>query len=136
MSVYRGGHGSTFSCVQAWKLEAEDNLLYVMDGKLLDTYVEDEVLRVLHVALLCTQAVASTRPSMTRVVAMLLGDIDLPPITSGPGFIVSLMLSETPSNLTTSSFSTDSSGFRGKESAPLIRLSETSTKTNVETYPR
>ncbi|XP_024360860.1 probable LRR receptor-like serine/threonine-protein kinase At1g56140 isoform X2 [Physcomitrium patens] len=120
----------------AWKLEAEDNLLYVMDGKLLDTYVEDEVLRVLHVALLCTQAVASTRPCMTRVVAMLLGDIELPPITSGPGFMVGLMHSETPSHSTSSSFLTNSSGFRGKESAPLIQLSETRTKTDMEMYPR
>jgi serine/threonine protein kinase len=120
----------------AWKLEAEDNLLYVMDGKLLDTYVEDEVLRVLHVALLCTQAVASTRPCMTRVVAMLLGDIELPPITSGPGFMVGLMHSETPSHSTSSSFLTNSSGFRGKESTPLFQLSETRTKSDMEMYPR
>lgn len=41
------------------------------------SYSEEEALRVIEVALLCTQSVASMRPSMTRVVTMLTGDAEI-----------------------------------------------------------
>ena len=124
---------------QAWKLMGEGNLLYLMDARLAGSYVEDEVLRVVHVALLCTQAVASTRPAMTRVVAMLVGDVEIPTVTSGPGFMAGLMDSSatasttprtaTPQTTTSSTTSTTGSDStppgRTPESAPLIQLSET-----------
>lgn len=109
----------------------EEKLLYLLDPKLLDSYIEEEVLRVAEVAILCTQAVASTRPSMTRVVAMLVGDVDIPPVTSGPGFMAGLMDSDAPSTTnmsfttTSSSSTTSSSVIRGRsESAPLIQMSD------------
>ncbi|RAL42916.1 hypothetical protein DM860_009698 [Cuscuta australis] len=46
--------------------------------------VEDEVLRVVHIGLLCTQEAASLRPSMSRVLQMLAKKEDLPPPTNPP----------------------------------------------------
>ena len=39
------------------------------------------------VSLLCTQASPMLRPSMSRVVAMLLGDIEVSTVTSRPGYL-------------------------------------------------
>ena len=116
--------------MQAWRLHGEDKLMRLMDPKLSDSYVEEEVQRVLEVALLCTQAVAATRPSMTRVVAMLQGDADIPPPTSGPGFMAGLMgfdatLSSSTTATTTASSSSGSHyrlGRGASESLPLIAL--------------
>ena len=108
--------------------------MFLMDPKLSSSYVEEEVHRVLQVALLCTQAVASTRPSMTRVVAMLLGDIEIPPATSGPGFMAGLTGSDTSSSITATTISTTRTtstscsshhnhlGRGRSESLPLIAL--------------
>lgn len=48
---------------------------------------EDEALRVIGVALLCTQASPITRPTMSRVVAMLSGDIEVSPVTAKPSYL-------------------------------------------------
>ena len=119
--------------IQAWRLDGEDKLINLMDPKLSSTYVEKEVQRVLQVALLCTQAVSTTRPSMTRVVAMLLGDIEIPRATSGPGFMAGLTGSDTSTTAatttTTTTTTTADTSFssnhnhlrRGRsESSPLI----------------
>ncbi|KAF3949014.1 hypothetical protein CMV_025056 [Castanea mollissima] len=39
------------------------------------------------VSFLCTQASPTLRPSMSRVVAMLLGDIEVSTVTSKPGYL-------------------------------------------------
>ena len=39
------------------------------------------------VSFLCTQASPTLRPSMSRVVAMLLGDIEVNTVTSKPGYL-------------------------------------------------
>ena len=48
---------------------------------------ENEALRVLGVALLCTQTSPKMRPSMSRVVAMLTGDMEVSPITMKPSYL-------------------------------------------------
>ena len=85
--------------VQAWNLKEDDDLLSLLDPKL-NEYEDQELWRMTHVAFLCTQAAAATRPSMTRVVAMLLGDIEIPGTVSGPGFMSGLM-GAPPSKATT-----------------------------------
>lgn len=57
-----------------------------MDSKLA-TYGEEEVKRVIGVALLCSQASPMLRPSMSRVVAMLSGDAEVSAVTSRPGYL-------------------------------------------------
>ncbi|KAI3754019.1 hypothetical protein L2E82_26105 [Cichorium intybus] len=59
----------------AWNLH-EANLEMELVDKELSRFDETEVRRVMRVALLCTQASPKKRPSMSRVVAMILGDIE------------------------------------------------------------
>ena len=56
------------------------------DSKLSD-FNEEEVKRLIGVSLLCTQASPTLRPSMSRVVAMLSGDIEVSTVTSRPGYL-------------------------------------------------
>ena len=48
---------------------------------------EEEVKRLIGVSLLCTQASPTFRPSMSHVVAMLFGDIEVSTVTSRPGYL-------------------------------------------------
>ena len=53
----------------------------------LSEFNEEEVKRLIGVSLLCTQASPTLRPSMSRVVAMLSGDIEVSIVTSRPGYL-------------------------------------------------
>jgi serine/threonine protein kinase len=61
----------------AWRLHEEDKLLDIMDQKLNDSYVHEEILRSIKVGLLCVQVTPSRRPSMDKVVAMLEGNMEI-----------------------------------------------------------
>lgn len=64
--------------VKVWKLHAEGNPVAALDPVLrARPYPKDEVIRVVEIALLCTQSAASVRPSMSRVVSMLAGDSEV-----------------------------------------------------------
>ena len=58
----------------------------LVDSKLSE-FNEEEVKRLIGVSLLCTQASPTLRPSMSRVVAMLSGDIEVSAVTSRPGYL-------------------------------------------------
>ena len=51
------------------------------------SFDEDEVVRVLRVALLCSQGSPMMRPTMSRVVGMLAGDIELNIVPSKPSYL-------------------------------------------------
>jgi serine/threonine protein kinase len=53
-----------------WKLREEERLLEIVDPDL-EKYPEEQMLRYIKVALLCTQATSQQRPSMKQVVNML-----------------------------------------------------------------
>ncbi|KAH8958118.1 hypothetical protein BDL97_06G006300 [Sphagnum fallax] len=61
----------------AWRLHEEDKLLDIMDQKLNDSCVHEEILRSIKVGLLCVQLTPSRRPSMDKVVAMLEGNMEI-----------------------------------------------------------
>ncbi|KAE8667108.1 putative LRR receptor-like serine/threonine-protein kinase [Hibiscus syriacus] len=69
-----------------WTLLENNQLLSLLDPTLAD-FDENEALRVIRVALLCTQASPSMRPPMSRVFAMLAGDIELSNVTAKPSYI-------------------------------------------------
>ncbi|KAK6229111.1 hypothetical protein SCA6_018062 [Theobroma cacao] len=75
------GHGGFGPVYRAWKLWKEDNILGLVDIEASDpSYDEKEILRCIHVGLLCVQEFAKERPTMSRVVSMLNSEIvDLPP---------------------------------------------------------
>lgn len=70
-----------------WHLYEQGRPLDLMDPEIESTRSNEEVLRVIEVALLCTQAVPTMRPPMSRVVAMLTGDVEEIPVASRPGYI-------------------------------------------------
>ncbi|KAL4554463.1 hypothetical protein LXL04_039293 [Taraxacum kok-saghyz] len=59
----------------AWNLYEENRETDLVDEELLE-FDENEMKRVLRVALLCTQTSPTQRPSMSRVVTMISGDIE------------------------------------------------------------
>nr|POE84429.1 putative lrr receptor-like serine/threonine-protein kinase [Quercus suber] len=70
----------------AWQLHENNREVDLVDFKLSE-FNEEEVKRLIGVSLLCTQASPMLRPSMSRVVAMLTGDIEVSTVTSRPGYL-------------------------------------------------
>nr|GEV88222.1 probable LRR receptor-like serine/threonine-protein kinase At1g56140 [Tanacetum cinerariifolium] len=70
----------------AWDLHEDNNELELVD-EALSEFDENEVLRVMRVALLCTQTSPMQRPSMSRVVAMLSGDIEASGAITRPEYL-------------------------------------------------
>jgi hypothetical protein len=69
--------------LQTWHLYEQGRPLELMDPDLESTCLKEEVFRLIEVALLCTQAVPTMRPSMSRVVAMLTSDAEVIPAAWG-----------------------------------------------------
>ncbi|KAL3609714.1 hypothetical protein D5086_000734 [Populus alba] len=78
-----GGYGPVY---KAWKLHESGRSLELMDPSVTEID-ENEALRVVGVALLCTQGSPAMRPTMSRVVAMLTGDIEVSVVTSKPSYL-------------------------------------------------
>ncbi|KAL2473240.1 putative LRR receptor-like serine/threonine-protein kinase [Forsythia ovata] len=91
----------------AWNLHETNQELELVD-KTLSSVNDDEVKRIIGVALLCSQTSPGLRPSMSRVVSMLSGDIEVPPVTSKPGYLTDWKFSDA----TTFMSNTDSSTSR------------------------
>ncbi|CAN6683905.1 unnamed protein product [Malus baccata var. baccata] len=69
-----------------WTLHENDQTLGLVDPRLTE-FDETEVTRLIRAALLCTQGSPMARPSMSRVVAMLFGDIDIGTVMSKPNYL-------------------------------------------------
>ncbi|KAL0006438.1 hypothetical protein SO802_013999 [Lithocarpus litseifolius] len=80
----------------AWQLHENNCEVDLVDAKLSEFNVE-EVKRVMGVSFLCTQASPTLRPLMSRVVAMLLGDIEVSTVTSKPGYLTDWKFDDTTS---------------------------------------
>eukprot|EP01018_Ginkgo_biloba_P030394 Gb_19704 [translate_table: standard] len=98
-----------------WHLHEQNRLQELMDPDLVSTYSKEEVIRVIEVALLCTQASPTMRPPMSRVVAMLSGDAEVIPVTSRPGYITDWQ------------YSNILAGANSKENAPTHSSTDRST---------
>ncbi|KAM3684238.1 hypothetical protein ACJW31_11G029100 [Castanea mollissima] len=70
----------------AWQLHENNREVDIADSRLSE-FNEEEVKRLIGVSLLCTQASPTLRPSMSRVVAMLSGDIGVSTVTTRPGYL-------------------------------------------------
>ncbi|KAK9056989.1 hypothetical protein SSX86_024355 [Deinandra increscens subsp. villosa] len=69
----------------AWRLYKSGKQLELIDGTIKDLYVPSEVIRSIHIGLLCVQKYPEDRPDMTLVVLMLGSQIPLP-TPKQPGF--------------------------------------------------
>ncbi|KAK6916921.1 Protein kinase domain, partial [Dillenia turbinata] len=70
----------------AWNLYENKRILELVDPTV-TAFDEGEALRITGVAFLCTQSSPNLRPPMSRVVAMLTGDIDVNAVTSKPSYL-------------------------------------------------
>ncbi|KAF8010272.1 hypothetical protein BT93_J1030 [Corymbia citriodora subsp. variegata] len=75
---------------RAWHLYENERHVELVDPRLSE-FEEEEVLRVIHVALLCTQMQPSLRPRMSSVVPLLLGRTNVIPVPSKPGYLTDNM---------------------------------------------
>ncbi|KAK7312934.1 hypothetical protein VNO77_37199 [Canavalia gladiata] len=89
----------------AWRLWKEDTPMKLVDASLGDTFTESEVLRCIHVGLLCAQLHPEDRPYMASVIVMLSSEVSLPQ-PKEPGFLIeriSVAGESSPSNQINSS---------------------------------
>ncbi|CAI0410084.1 unnamed protein product [Linum tenue] len=92
----------------AWSLQKEGRAAELVDATLRGSCDQIQVLRLVHIGLLCVQKRPDDRPSMAAVVVMVGGDGDLPEPTE-PGFFVAR-------DVVYESTSSSSSGNRGPSS--------------------
>ncbi|XP_048438750.1 probable LRR receptor-like serine/threonine-protein kinase At1g56130 [Pyrus x bretschneideri] len=82
-----------------WTLHENDQTLGLVDPRLTE-FDKTEATRLIRAALLCTQASPMTRPSMSRVVAMLSGDIDIGTVMSKPSYLTDYDFKDVTTSLT------------------------------------
>lgn len=90
----------------AWNLHENGNDLQILDPKL-DYADPEEATRVLNVAFLCTQVSPTSRPSMSRVIAMLMGDIDIDKLPEKPSYMIDWQFDDVSTDPTTTTTTTD-----------------------------
>ncbi|KAF8411257.1 hypothetical protein HHK36_003804 [Tetracentron sinense] len=82
----------------AWKLWNEDKIFALVDPTIYDPCFETEVLRCIHVGLLCVQEFARDRPTVSTILAMLSSEIATLPTPKQPAFTERLISSYTDSS--------------------------------------
>ncbi|KAF0899468.1 hypothetical protein E2562_019965 [Oryza meyeriana var. granulata] len=75
----------------AWGLYEREQAIGIVDPKL-DEFDSEEAFRVISVALLCTQGSPHQRPPMSRVMAILTGDIEITEVVTKPSYITEWQL--------------------------------------------
>ncbi|XP_024008133.1 probable LRR receptor-like serine/threonine-protein kinase At1g56130 isoform X2 [Eutrema salsugineum] len=100
----------------AWKLREKSREVELIDDELSEFNME-EVKRVIGIALLCTQSSYSLRPPMSRVVAMLSGDVEVSDVMSKPGYLTDWRFDDTTTT-SLSGFQTKETGATGSMISP------------------
>nr|AAT73682.1 hypothetical protein, contains protein kinase domain [Oryza sativa Japonica Group] len=88
----------------AWDLYEKEQPLGIVDPSLME-YDKDEALRVIRVALLCTQGSPHQRPPMSKVVAMLTGEVEVAEVVTKPSYITEWQLRDGNRSYVTTSYS-------------------------------
>ena len=102
---------------QVWALYEDGHPLDMLDPGLED-FDSEEVLRAIKVALVCTQGSPHQRPPMSRVVAMLTGDVEAPDSVAKPSYITEWQIKGGDTSYMSSNVSGQSSSVpRGPDSA-------------------
>ena len=83
---------------QAWDLWKEGTSLELVDPMLEDSYSTTQMLRCIHIALLCVQERAADRPTMSAVISMLTNETVPLPNPNLPAFSTHHKVSETDSH--------------------------------------
>ncbi|XP_059437188.1 G-type lectin S-receptor-like serine/threonine-protein kinase At1g11330 [Corylus avellana] len=87
LEIISGRRNSSFyACFQAWKMWNADNIVALTDPIIREPCFEMEILRCIHVGLLCVQDFANDRPSVSIVISMLKSEIIDLPLPKQPAF--------------------------------------------------
>ncbi|PHU26548.1 G-type lectin S-receptor-like serine/threonine-protein kinase [Capsicum chinense] len=78
----------------AWKCWNGNKIVELVDPKITDVQLEKEILRCVHVGLLCVQEYAEDRPNVSMVLSMLTREIDDLPSPKQPAFTTRPSLSK------------------------------------------
>ncbi|KAL0407104.1 UNVERIFIED_CONTAM: putative LRR receptor-like serine/threonine-protein kinase [Sesamum latifolium] len=111
----------------AWNLHKNDREIELVDPTL-PKYDANTVKKIIDVALLCTQASPALRPSMSRVVAMLTGDVQVPSITSRPGYLTDWKFTDA------TTFATDAESSTSKSDIGYMNSTTSATMTTDLSY--
>ncbi|KAK3428394.1 hypothetical protein EUGRSUZ_F04430 [Eucalyptus grandis] len=104
----------------AWKLQETSCISELVDSRLSE-FNEEEAKRMVAIALLCAQASPALRPPMSRVVAMLSGDIEVPTVSTRPGYLTDWRFNDTTSFLTEAADkSTDESHYNSPSTGSTV----------------
>ncbi|XP_015695988.2 probable LRR receptor-like serine/threonine-protein kinase At1g56140 [Oryza brachyantha] len=104
-----------------WGLYEREEAIRILDPKL-DEFDSEQALRVINVALLCTQGSPHQRPPMSRVMAILTGDIEMTEVVTKPSYITEWQLRGGNTSYISSTYNSRSTTneFREqRESSPL-----------------
>ncbi|KAL6544629.1 hypothetical protein OROMI_023491 [Orobanche minor] len=114
----------------AWNLHENSREIELVDPTL-HQYDANEVRRIIGIALLCTQASPALRPPMSRVVAMLSGDIEVPSVTTRPGYLTDWKFNDITTFVSENDSSMPNSGISHIETG----TTSTTTTTTVDYSP-
>ncbi|MCD9642916.1 hypothetical protein HAX54_029965 [Datura stramonium] len=78
----------------AWKCWNENKIVELVDLKITDQHLEKEIMRCVHVGLLCVQEYAEDRPNVSTILSMLTREIDDLPSPKQPAFTTRPSLSK------------------------------------------
>ncbi|KAK7259660.1 hypothetical protein RIF29_25272 [Crotalaria pallida] len=98
---YLSEHGQSL-LLYSWRLWNEGKSLELLDPTLGKTYIANEVMKCIHIGLLCVQEDAVDRPTMSSVVVMLASDTMALPNPKHPAFSVGKQVKEEESTSKTS----------------------------------
>nr|AAT73676.1 putative receptor-like serine/threonine kinase (RFK1) [Oryza sativa Japonica Group] len=88
----------------AWDQYEKEQALRILDPNL-KGFNKDEAFRVIRVALHCTQGSPHQRPPMSKVVAMLTGEVEVPKVVTKPSYITEWQMMDGNRSYVTSSYS-------------------------------
>lgn len=95
--------------MQAWRLFKKGDIIQLVDALLGDKFNVDEACIFLKVSLLCTQVLPKSRPSMSTVVKLLTGEMEVhEEEISEPGMLSDLVNLRNQKNTSTDSLSAGS----------------------------
>uniref|UniRef100_A0A0E0DNZ5 non-specific serine/threonine protein kinase n=1 Tax=Oryza meridionalis TaxID=40149 RepID=A0A0E0DNZ5_9ORYZ len=88
----------------AWDQYEKEQALRILDPNL-KGFNKDEAFRVIRVALHCTQGSPHQRPPMSKIVAMLIGEVEVPEVVTKPSYITEWQMMDGNRSYVTISYS-------------------------------
>ncbi|XP_073061584.1 probable LRR receptor-like serine/threonine-protein kinase At1g56140 [Primulina eburnea] len=110
----------------AWSLHESNKETELVDPSL-HIFKPDEVRTIVGIALLCTQASPGLRPSMSRVVAMLSGDVEVASVATRPSYLTDWKFND---DTTFISDTTENTHINSTNSTTMVSSSGTYSPTN------